>query len=64
MVPRARVELGEIGWFIREIIEDGGEGIILQRSGSLYTEGRSSALLKLKAGLLFLFLFISFLNAV
>lgn len=34
--------------FVQMIIEEGGEGIILQQVGSLYERGRSSALLKIK----------------
>eukprot|EP00026_Physarum_polycephalum_P002905 Phypoly_transcript_02914.p1 GENE.Phypoly_transcript_02914~~Phypoly_transcript_02914.p1 ORF type:complete len:836 (+),score=73.69 Phypoly_transcript_02914:81-2588(+) len=33
----------------REIIESGGEGIVLRKRGSVYTSGRSRSLLKLKA---------------
>jgi ATP-dependent DNA ligase len=33
------------------IIEAGGEGVILQKVGSLYEQGRSSDLLKIKVNL-------------
>ena len=33
---------------IRRILGNGGEGVILQKRGSLYEAGRSSSLLKLK----------------
>jgi hypothetical protein len=33
---------------VQNIIEEGGEGLILQRQGSLYERGRSPSLLKVK----------------
>lgn len=41
-------ELLALDTFVQKIIEDGGEGIILQKGYSLYESGRSSSLLKLK----------------
>lgn len=38
----------DLNWFLSSIIEDGGEGVIMQRKGSLYEQGRSSSLVKLK----------------
>ena len=34
--------------FVSMIIEDGGEGVIMRRVGSLYEPGRSPSLIKLK----------------
>ena len=35
-------------YFIQMVIDDGGEGIIVRKVGSLYEHGRSKELLKLK----------------
>lgn len=34
--------------FAQNVIENGGEGVMLQKSGVLYEQGRSSNLLKIK----------------
>eukprot|EP00026_Physarum_polycephalum_P001070 Phypoly_transcript_01071.p1 GENE.Phypoly_transcript_01071~~Phypoly_transcript_01071.p1 ORF type:complete len:1197 (-),score=193.28 Phypoly_transcript_01071:69-3659(-) len=39
----------ELSQAMKSIIRDGGEGVILQKPGSLYTSGRSGDLMKLKA---------------
>jgi ATP-dependent DNA ligase len=43
--------------FIKHIIKDGGEGIILQHTGSLYLPGKSHALFKLKVWFIFFLIF-------
>eukprot|EP00026_Physarum_polycephalum_P001051 Phypoly_transcript_01052.p1 GENE.Phypoly_transcript_01052~~Phypoly_transcript_01052.p1 ORF type:complete len:797 (-),score=76.09 Phypoly_transcript_01052:124-2514(-) len=46
---RALCDYGSIGWYAQHIIDNEGEGVILQKCGSLYEHGRSLSLLKLKA---------------
>lgn len=35
-------------WLVKQIINEGGEGIILQMASSLYEHGRSHSLIKIK----------------
>ena len=37
-----------VDWISQDIIEDGGEGVILRKVGSFYEHGRTSSLIKLK----------------
>lgn len=48
---------------VKMIIDDGGEGVILRKRGSLYDNGRNSSLIKLKVlsnnkNILFVYLFL------
>eukprot|EP00026_Physarum_polycephalum_P000368 Phypoly_transcript_00368.p1 GENE.Phypoly_transcript_00368~~Phypoly_transcript_00368.p1 ORF type:complete len:1106 (+),score=136.69 Phypoly_transcript_00368:1680-4997(+) len=38
-----------VSFFLKNVMDDGGEGIILRKPGSFYVHGRSDALVKLKA---------------
>ena len=37
-----------LNWYTQQIIEGGGEGVILQKRGSIYKQGRSLEVVKLK----------------
>ena len=45
---------------LHQVVEDGGEGVILRKPNSLYEFGRSSSLLKLKVFCFVLFCFVLF----
>eukprot|EP00026_Physarum_polycephalum_P004726 Phypoly_transcript_04749.p1 GENE.Phypoly_transcript_04749~~Phypoly_transcript_04749.p1 ORF type:complete len:686 (+),score=82.56 Phypoly_transcript_04749:167-2059(+) len=49
IVSRALYDQEKLQWHVQNIIEGGGEGVILQQQGSVYTCGRSLGLIKLKA---------------
>lgn len=48
----------QLNWFIDEIIQKGGEGVILQKRGASYEGGRSHALLKLKVSYYLLLIYL------
>lgn len=49
VAPRISCESsGNLKLFVENIIEDGGEGVILRKHSSLYEPGRSQNLIKLK----------------
>jgi len=38
----------KLHWIVQQVIEGGGEGVILQQKASLYERGRSLSLIKMK----------------
>lgn len=57
MTCRRKKENEKVKEIVKGIIEEGGEGVILQKMKSLYEHGRTSSLIKLKVFLLLLSLF-------
>eukprot|EP00026_Physarum_polycephalum_P004416 Phypoly_transcript_04435.p1 GENE.Phypoly_transcript_04435~~Phypoly_transcript_04435.p1 ORF type:complete len:688 (+),score=101.45 Phypoly_transcript_04435:123-2066(+) len=45
---RAMHHMDNLYWFVQYVIDGGGEGVILQKRGSVYERGRSLSLIKLK----------------
>ena len=48
IVPRMACESSCLDGLVQQIIEDGGEGVILQKYSSMYERGRSASVLKIK----------------
>ena len=47
---------------VQAIVEDGGEGIIMRKARSLYEQGRSTSLFKLKASYFLIYFNYNFFN--
>ena len=61
MAPRVLCKHSKhLNVLVQEVIDDGGEGVIMRKVGSLYEHGRSPNLIKLKVSLLCLYLYLYF----
>lgn len=49
VVPRVRLKNDkQVNYFLQNIINDGGEGVVVRKVNSIYEHGRTPSLLKLK----------------